>query len=127
MIPLNEGRRNIATILSAIASCGMSPFLNVLKKFGEGHSPEGLSFPMAGYTFAIDFPIHRDLPSFTARLDAMVMEFGGRIYLGKDSMLDAETFRQMYPQYKQWLEIKNKVDPDHVLQSDMSRRVGLTA
>ena len=84
-----------------------------------------LSFPFAGYTFAIDFPITSKLRHFTKKLDDMVLAMGGRIYMGKDAYLDEPTFKAMYPQHKEWLEIKKKYDPTNVFSSDLSRRIGL--
>ncbi len=123
VIPLADGRRNIRRLLNEIASSGMLPFLNVLKKFGKGIG--GLSFPMEGYTFAIDFPYHPKLSAFCNRLDDLVLDCGGRIYLGKDAMLKEDMFKEMYPQYRDWLEIKAQFDPMNRFQSDISRRLGL--
>ena len=61
------------------------------------------------------------------RLDAMVLDAGGRVYLGKDSYLEAATFRAMYPAVDRWLAIKAKYDPDGVFTSDLARRLGLAA
>jgi decaprenylphospho-beta-D-ribofuranose 2-oxidase len=126
VIPLTNGRENIRTILGEITSSGCIPFLNVLKKFGKAQGGL-LSFPFEGYTFAIDFPVTPPLKEFTRKLDEMVLEMGGRIYLGKDAYLDEETFKAMYPQHKDWLKIKNKYDPNEVFTSDLSRRLGLTS
>lgn len=123
VLPEENGRDNIRRILTEITKSNCIPFLNVLKKFGEGQGI--LSFPMKGYTFAIDFPITPRLKPFTVKLDKMVLEAGGRIYLGKDAYLDQETFRAMYPQYIKWLEIKKKYDPENYFTSDLARRIGL--
>jgi decaprenylphospho-beta-D-ribofuranose 2-oxidase len=55
----------------------------------------------------------------------MVLEAGGRIYLGKDSTADAPTFRAMYPALDRWLALKARYDPSGVFTSDLGRRVGL--
>ena len=123
VIPLRNGVKNIHYLLEKIAGSGYLPFLNVLKKFGKGVG--GLSFPMKGYTFSIDFPFSKDLPNFTKELDQMVLEAGGRIYLGKDALLDHKMFQLMYPQYKSWIKLKEKYDPDDLFSSDASRRLGL--
>ena len=124
VLPNENGDDNIRILLEEITKSGCIPFLNVLKKFGkasEGH----LSFPMEGYTFAIDFPITKKLKPFTKKLDKMVLDMGGRIYLGKDAFLDEDSFKAMYPQHKDWLEIKKKYDPENKFSSDLSRRIGL--
>lgn len=126
VIPLDDGRRRIREILEAIATSGQAPFLNVLKKFGPENPHTMLSFPFEGYTFAIDFPIRDGLEALTRRLDAMVLDAGGRLYLGKDAFLDASTFARMYPKLDAWREIKAKYDPETRFCSALSKRVGLT-
>jgi len=124
VLPLANGRQNIRKILEEITKSDCVPFLNVLKKFGKEQGGL-LSFPFEGYTFAIDFPVSAKLKFFIERLDRMVLDMGGRIYLGKDAYLDGATFKAMYPQYKNWLAIKKKYDPNNVFSSDLSRRIGL--
>lgn len=124
VIPLEDGYRRLHAILGTIVSSGNRPFLNVLKRMGS--SAGGLlSFPREGYTFAIDFPIRDDLRALTQRLDAMVLDAGGRIYLGKDAFVDAQTLARMYPTMPQWHALKRKYDPQGVFASDLGRRVGL--
>lgn len=125
VIPEEDGRKTLAEILEMIASSGCTPFLNVFKKMGEGQGI--LSFPFRGYTLAIDFPVTNKLFEFTPRLDAKVLAAGGRLYLGKDALLDKEMFRKMYPHYQQWIAIKRQYDPSNKFSSDISRRLGLQA
>jgi FAD/FMN-containing dehydrogenase len=124
VIPLTNGKENIRKILTEIAKSGCVPFLNVLKKFGKEQGGL-LSFPFEGYTFAIDFPITTPLKPFTQKLDRMILDMGGRIYLGKDAYLDEATFKAMYPQYTKWLAIKKQYDPGNIFTSDLARRIGL--
>jgi decaprenylphospho-beta-D-ribofuranose 2-oxidase len=124
VIPFADGLRRMTQILDVILSSGELPFLNVLKRFGK-ESGGVLSFPREGYTLAIDFPIRQNTVTLLRRLDAMVLDAGGRVYLGKDSYLDAATFRAMYPAIDSWLAIKAKYDPEGLLTSDLARRVGL--
>ena len=124
VIPFEDGPRRLREILTTIISSSELPFLNVLKCFGK--QGEGLlSFPREGYTFAIDFPIRKHTAELLKRLDTLVLNAGGRVYLGKDSFLDAATFRAMYANLDQWLETKAKYDPRSVFTSDLGRRVGL--
>ncbi len=113
-------------LLQVILSAGELPFLNILKRMGK-ESGGLLSFPREGYTFAIDFPIRPGTVALLRRLDAMILDAGGRIYLGKDSYVEPETFRAMYPRLDEWLAIKAKYDPRGVFTSDLGRRVGLVA
>jgi FAD/FMN-containing dehydrogenase len=124
VIPFSDGVRRMRDILGAILSAGELPFLNVLKRFGK-ESGGVLSFPREGYTLAIDLPIRDNTVALLRRLDGMVLEAGGRVYLGKDSYVDAPTFRAMYPALDRWLALKAKYDPNNVFTSDLGRRVGL--
>ena len=58
-------------------------------------------------------------------LDKRVMEFGGRLYLAKESRTSAENFHAMYPKMDDWIRIRNDIDPNGVFESDMSRRLEL--
>ena len=53
------------------------------------------------------------------------MEFGGRLYLAKESRTTAENFHQMYPGLAGWLDTRHEIDPTGVFASDMSRRLEL--
>jgi decaprenylphospho-beta-D-ribofuranose 2-oxidase len=123
VIPEDNGKKNLTEILELIAGSGCTPFLNVFKRMGEGQGI--LSFPFKGYTLAIDFPVTKELLSFTPKLDARVLAAGGRLYLGKDALLRESTFKAMYPQYQEWMAIKRKYDPDNRFSSNISRRLGL--
>ncbi|NUP13414.1 MAG: FAD-binding oxidoreductase [Polyangiaceae bacterium] len=124
VVPLEDGRRTMRGILETIVSSGSLPFLNILKRMGKA-SGGHLSFPFEGYTFAIDFPIREGTRDLTRRLDDMVREAGGRIYLGKDAFLEAASFRAMYQRFEEWLGVKRRWDPKNVFTSDQARRLEL--
>jgi decaprenylphospho-beta-D-ribofuranose 2-oxidase len=121
--PLAESRAGLIETVEAIAASRRGSFLTVLKKFGP---QEGmLSFPMPGYTLALDFPVDDGLFPFLDRLDEMVLKRGGRVYLAKDARMKAEIFHAMYPNLAQWQSIKAAVDPDNHFSSSLSRRLGM--
>ena len=111
-------------IIRDIQSSGHYSALNVFKLFGEGNRAP-LSYPMAGWNVCVDFPIRDGLNSFLDRLDQQVLEFGGRLYLAKESRTSAEMFHKMYPGLDGWLRTRNEIDPTGVFASDMSRRLEL--
>ena len=84
-----------------------------------------LSFPLPGYTLALDFPVVDGLMALFERLDDLVLAAGGRVYLSKDMHLDAGRFREMYPQFERWLAVKERVDPEGRFATDLGRRLGL--
>lgn len=127
VIPLEDGRRHIRALLERIMESDQIPFLNVLKIFGPGEAQGMLSFPMRGYTFAIDFPIRPGLEGLLRELDRMVLDAGGRVYLGKDAFLDQPTFEAMYAdELEAWRRVKARCDPQGMFTSNLGRRVGLS-
>ncbi|PAT14092.1 decaprenylphosphoryl-beta-D-ribose oxidase [Corynebacterium sp. NML 120412] len=111
-------------IIYQIQSSGHYTALNVFKLFGEGNRAP-LSYPMKGWNVCVDFPIRDGLNNFLDRLDDQVMEFGGRLYLAKESRTSAEKFHKMYPELAGWLKTRREIDPTGVFASDMSRRLEL--
>ncbi len=106
------------------ASCPST--LGVLKRFGAS-DPAPLSFPMPGWTLALDIPLGS--PSLGLALDDCdrhVASVGGRVYLAKDGRMRPELMREMYPRFDEFLETCHRTDPEGLFVSDLSRRVGLT-
>jgi decaprenylphospho-beta-D-ribofuranose 2-oxidase len=114
-------RRSVELVSGARAPS----FVTVLKRFGEG-DPGLLSFPMPGWTLALDFPARTPgLAPLLARLDRLVLDAGGRVYLAKDSRVPADVLAQMYPRLAEFQKLRAGLDPDGRLASDLSRRLGL--
>ena len=111
-------------IIRWIQTRGHYSALNVFKLFGPGNRAP-LSFPMAGWNVAMDFPNKPGVNEFLNELDHRVLEFGGRVYTAKDSRTTAETFHAMYPRIDEWIAVRRKVDPLRVFASDMARRLEL--
>ena len=113
----------VTALLQALAQSRRASFLAVLKRLGAQNSAL-LSFPMAGYTLALDIPL-RDVGVFTLlrSLDEIVLRCGGRVYLAKDALLTPQAFRVMYPRYSEWLAIKREVDPMQRFQSSLAQRL----
>ncbi len=111
-------------IIRDIQKSGHYSALNVFKLFGPGNRAP-LSYPMPGWNVCVDFPIRPGLGVFLDDLDRRVHEFGGRLYLAKESRTSAEMFHSMYPGMEGWLKTRNEIDPTGVFESDMSRRLEL--
>ncbi|HOA87803.1 MAG TPA: FAD-binding oxidoreductase [Propioniciclava tarda] len=119
-----EAVEEFKLILGDISASGHHSFLNVFKLFGDGNRAP-LSYPMAGWNVCVDFPIRPGLSDLLTKLDARVLEFGGRLYAAKDSRVDAATFHAMYPRIDEWIATRRSIDPDGVFASDLARRLDL--
>ena len=86
VIPKEKGKEGMRKILETIANSGNGSFLAVLKYIGKNDPLAYNSFPFEGYTLALDFKVNSKLKGLVVQLDNIIEEFGGRIYLAKDSM-----------------------------------------
>jgi decaprenylphospho-beta-D-ribofuranose 2-oxidase len=119
-----EAVEEFKAIMRDIQRSGHYSFLNVFKLFGPGNQAP-LSFPIPGWNVCVDFQIKPGLGEFLSGLDRRVLEFGGRLYTGKDNRTTADTFHAMYPRIDEWIAVRRKVDPTGVFVSDMARRLEL--
>jgi FAD/FMN-containing dehydrogenase len=122
-LPLESSKEGLINILQRINKMGLGSFLAVLKLFGE--QDDLISFPMKGYTLALDFPIRPGLFDFLDELDKVVADYGGRIYLSKDARMKQEIFWKTYPHAREFQQIIHKYDPENRFVSSLSQRLML--
>ena len=115
----------ISKILDSLKKIGAPSFLTVLKRFGKGNEAP-LSFPIEGWTLAVDIPAKiSGLMDTLNSLDELVVNEGGRIYLAKDSRQSSNTFKKSYLRYEEWKIQKKILDPSNIFVSDLSRRLNI--
>jgi decaprenylphospho-beta-D-ribofuranose 2-oxidase len=122
----DAGADVVRVSLERLAGIGAPSFLSVLKRFGPGRPESPLSFPIAGWTLAIDVPVRT--PGLAAALDDLdghVLAAGGRLYLAKDSRAVPATIAAGYPGLPSFRALRADVDPHGVFVSDLSRRLQL--
>jgi decaprenylphospho-beta-D-ribofuranose 2-oxidase len=124
VIPRAVAPEGMHRLIERIAASGRGSFLAVLKLFGaEGDGP--LSFPLDGYTLALDFPADTATFSLLLELDAIVADYGGRVYLAKDARTGAASLQRGYPRLEAFRAMRHAVDPAGKFASLQSERLGL--
>ena len=97
VLPRGESEA-LAALLDRAAATGPGCCLAVLKLLGPGRAGL-LSFPMEGYTLALDFPLRAGALELISALDAITHAHGGRVYLAKDACSAPERVRRGYPEW----------------------------
>ena len=109
VLPLKNAKLGIREMLDALSFSKSNSFLTVLKRFGKQESC--LSFPMEGYTLALDFPITKKNIDLMKKLDEITLKYKGRFYLAKDSRMNRDTFKKSdirFEEYKKFRSSKMK-------------------
>lgn len=121
VIPERGARAVLGEILDRVARRGDASFLAVLKKLGQGDGI--LSFPLPGYTLALDFPVKGDILNFLDEIDRLVVAADGRLYLAKDARQSRATFEAGYPALQRFNAIRKSLDPAGNIRSKLSQRL----
>ncbi|WP_126976532.1 FAD-binding oxidoreductase [Frigidibacter oleivorans] len=122
-LPLDRAAVGLRALLAEIAAAGQGSFLAVLKRFGPGRG--GLSFPVEGYTLALDFPATPAALALMDRLDALALAQGGRFYLAKDARMTAATFARAEPRLPGFQRFRSAAGLDLRFASAQSERLNL--
>ena len=118
--------RHGARGLEMLSDARAASFLAVLKRFGPGN-PGPLSFPIPGWTLALDIPATvPGLARLLDSLDELVADARRPCVPGQGfPAAQPELLPVMYPDLARFAELRARVDPTGVLQSDLQRRLGL--
>ncbi|HEY2260959.1 MAG TPA: FAD-binding oxidoreductase [Solirubrobacteraceae bacterium] len=125
-LALPRGREaELEELIRRLRSSAVPCYLAVLKELGP---PNGapLSFPIAGWTLALDLPRGSpELEPLLASFDELVAQAGGRVYLAKDARLRPDALAAMYPRLDEWRAVRDRADPEGLWCSDLALRTGL--
>lgn len=124
VLPKEASFEGLKDILKRIASTGLGSFLGVLKLLGP-QNENYLSFPMEGYTMALDFKIQTNLFPLLDELDRIVLDHGGRLYLTKDVRMKREVFIKGYSKWELFVELREKQRMKDKFNSLQSKRLGV--
>ena len=104
VIPISVSREGISELLNTISNSKSESFLAVLKRFGKQESY--FSFPMEGYSLALDFPINKENLVLIDVLHEITIKYGGRFYLVKDSRIKKESFEKSDVRISEYREFR---------------------
>lgn len=124
VLPKNDGVANMRKLLTEISRSGEGSFLAVLKQFGTGNE-NLLSFPMEGYTLALDFKASETAIKTVKKLEDMVVYMGGRLYLTKDAVMQESTFKATYSNWESFEAVREHYGAIGKFSSAQSKRLGL--
>lgn len=123
VLPLDQSESGLTAILKEVSKAGYGSFLAVLKRFGPQSS--AFSFPMEGYTLALDFPINAKTLQLSETLDQITISHGGRFYLAKDSRMSAETMRASDDRVAKFVSLRGEQGFSNRFNSAQSDRLAL--
>jgi len=123
VLPDARARDGLTALLEAISTAGQGSFLAVLKKMGP--QTGRFSFPMPGYTLALDFPLNDKVLRLMDHLDRIALEHGGRFYLAKDARLAADTLHAADPRAGEFAAMRRTNGAAGAFASLQSQRLGL--
>lgn len=123
VLPLGASKAGLSELLMAISEARVGSFLAVLKRFGAQSST--FSFPMEGYTLALDFPVNAKTLALLSTLDRITLAHGGRFYLAKDSRMSAETFASSDDRITAFCQNRTEHNWEGTFRSAQSERLSL--
>lgn len=123
VIPLSNAKKGLSELLEATSKVGVGSFLAVLKRFGKQSSR--FSFPMEGYTLALDFPVNKKTLAFMSELDSITLKHKGRFYLAKDSRMSRDVFTKSDPRSDYYKNYRKICGLNINFSSLQSERLGL--
>jgi hypothetical protein len=126
-IPKETAQDAFSDMLRLCQRRGIPNYLTVFKR----HRPDDflMTHGLDGFSMAMDFRItdsrRSAINSLTYELDEIVLASGGRFYFAKDSTMRPSVALAYLAQetIDRFKEIKNRCDPEGVLQTDLWRRI----
>lgn len=120
--PGESQRAGIRAVMETLTAARAGSFAAVMKPM-RGPGDGLLSFPMHGMAYAIDLPRRSGIEDVHKDIERIVLDHGGRLYVAKDALMQAESFAHMFPKLDEFRDVLARIDPEARFQSDMSRRL----
>ncbi len=123
IVPKENAKEAILEVLDYLNKANYLSSLAVLKLHGKKNS-NFISFPISGYSLALDFPYNNKINLILTELDKIISKFKGRVYLTKDSRLTSYFFKKFYLQFEEIIKVRKKYNIFN-FSSNQSKRIGI--
>ena len=84
-----------------------------------------LQFCRNGVSIILEMKNSRNNTNFLAKLDELTITYDGLPYIIKDSRLPKNVVEKCYPQFKEFQKVLDKIDPDRIFTSHISKQLEL--
>ncbi|MSP12698.1 MAG: FAD-binding oxidoreductase [Chloroflexi bacterium] len=126
-LPLATASPVYREILARSQKRGVVPYLGVVKR----HRPDDflINYSVDGYSLALDYKVtgsnRASLTALLKELDRIVIAGGGKFYFAKDATLQGATVRAFLGEerIRKFGALKERCDPESLLQTDLYRRL----
>jgi hypothetical protein len=126
-VPAGRAEETFGDLMRYSARQGCLPIWCIIK----AHRPDPflLSYQVDGYSLELNYPrIRRTgpvLPRVLCQMIERTISAGGRFYLAKDHFMTGAQYRRSMGDstIEEFLQLKRRLDPDGVWQSDLYRRL----
>ncbi|HDY90162.1 MAG TPA: FAD-binding oxidoreductase [bacterium] len=122
VFPKASSYSGLQEMLKTISDSGKGSFLAVLKLCGETND-NYLSFPLEGYSLALDFKMEAGILELLDKLDNIIAKYNGRIYLAKDARVNKDIFELGYPQIEAFRQYRRTHKMNLKFESLQSKRL----
>ena len=126
-VPASRAAEVFTELLRVSQRRGIRPIWCIIKE--HRRDPYLLSYQVDGFSLELYYPRTRSsapgLAHMLRELLPLVIEAGGRFYLAKDGLLTSAQYRESVGDeaVDSFLRLKDRYDPEQLLQSDLYRRV----
>lgn len=125
--PASAAKQVFREVLTRSKAAGLPSYLGVMKR----HRPDPflLTHSLDGFSLALDYRVtasnHARLQALFRTLTDLTLDHGGKFYFAKDSVMSSNDAARAYGSdvLQRFFAIKSRLDPDLILESDLSRRV----
>ncbi len=113
------------SILSFCRANNFTPYICAIRKHKK--QTPFLSFSGDGFSMTLNYGLNdhsaKETEAFENKIIEKIIEFDGKLYLGKFPFLNKSAMNKMYPELDKFLSFKQKIDSESLFWSDAAERM----